>query len=166
MSRRHGHNSSDMQLGVKDSTASIITNSHSFMAGGSTSSNSSTAALQSLAARNARNNPSSSSSSTTGISAGSILQNALSGATGGRGNPGFAPTLAQLLTYPAAEQQQQQVQQKPQLQQQQQQQVMGPSSTALQSAAEVLTLSNLLATAKVEPLGCNLRISINYFCYE
>jgi hypothetical protein len=153
MSRRHGHNSSDLQLGVKDSTASIITNSHSFMTGGSSSSsNSSTAALQSLAARNARNNPSSSSSSAAGMSAGSILQNALSGATGGRGNPGFAPTLAQLLTNPAAEQQQQQ-QVQPKQQLQQQQQVMGPSSTAIQSAAEVLTLSNLLATAKVKPFN-------------
>ena len=108
----------------------------------SSSNNSSSAALQNLAAaRNARSSPA--------ISAGSILQNALSG---GRSNPNFAPTLAQLLTNPANEQQQP----PPPPPQQQQQHTVAPSIPAVSltvtstaAAAEVLTLSNLLATAKV-----------------
>ena len=110
----------------------------------SSSNNSSSAALQNLAAaRNARSSPA--------ISAGSILQNALSG---GRSNPNFAPTLAQLLTNPANEQQQPPP--PPPQQQQQQQHTVAPSIPAVSltvtstaAAAEVLTLSNLLATAKV-----------------
>lgn len=142
MSSRQGHSPSDLigQLGKESS--------------------SSAAALQNLAAaRNART----ASPHAAALAAGSILQNALSGA---RTNPSFAPTLAQLLTNPANEQQQ--------TQQQQQQQhavtqaVMGhhhqptvttiPSSAATAASsssvasAEVLTLSNLLATAKVCPV--------------
>jgi phage baseplate assembly protein W len=134
------------------------------MAGSSSGGGSSSAAaLQSLAAaRNARSSP-----HTAGLSAGSILQSALSGS---RTNPNFAPTLAQLLTNPANEQQQQQ-------QQHSQQTALGnnqpsvsiPVATASSSSssaavaaaaaaaaaasaassAEVLTLSNLLATARV-----------------
>ena len=131
---------------TSSSSSSSSTNSNSNNCSNNNSSsggsnNSSSAALQNLAAaRNARGSPA--------ISAGSILQNALSG---GRSNPNFAPTLAQLLTNPANEQQQQ-----PQQQPQQQQYTVAPSIPAVSltvtstaAAAEVLTLSNLLATAKV-----------------
>ena len=126
MSSRQGHQNAVDVLTGKDSAGGA----------GAVAGCSSAAALQNLAAaRNARGtNPS------PAIAPGSILQNALSGA---RGNSNFAPTLAQLLTNPAAEQQQQQQQQ----QQLQQQQLLTNSTNALPS--DMVTLSNLLATAKV-----------------
>ena len=157
MSSRQGHpNPVDMIQVGKDSPG---TSGNSAMAGSSGGNSSSAAALQSLAAaRNARSSP-----HTTGLSAGSILQSALSGS---RTNPNFAPTLAQLLTNPANEQQQQQ-QQHPQQSplSNNQPTVSIPVATASSSSsavvaaaaaaasaassAEVLTLSNLLATARV-----------------
>lgn len=152
MSSRQGHaNPVDMIQVGKESPG---TSGNSAMAGSSGSS--SAAALQSLAAaRNARSSP-----HTAGLSAGSILQSALSGS---RTNPNFAPTLAQLLTNPANEQQQQHPQQLPLGGNQPT--VSIPTATASSSAssaavaaaaaaasvassAEVLTLSNLLATAR------------------
>lgn len=172
MSSRQGHpNPVDMiQVGKESPGPS----GNSAIAG--SSGNSSAAALQSLAAaRNARSSP-----HTTALSAGSILQSALSGS---RTNPNFAPTLAQLLTNPANEQQQQG---QPQQQQQHPQQspmvncqpvasipvaTVAPSSSsaavaaaavaaaaAAASSAEVLTLSNLLATARVLSfIYCNMK---------
>ena len=159
MSSRQGHpNPVDMIQVVKESPGTSANNS--VLAGSSGSGNSSAAALQSLAAaRNARSSP-----HTAALSAGSILQSALSGS---RANPSFAPTLAQLLTNPANEQQQQQ--QSPQHQHPHSTAmtvsqptasipipVASSSSAAIAAAAaagasssEVLTLSNLLATARV-----------------
>ena len=163
MSSRQGHpNPVDMIQVGKESPG---TSGNSAMAGSS-----SAAALQNLAAaRNARSSP-----HAAVLSAGSILQSALSGS---RTNPNFAPTLAQLLTNPANEQQQQQQQQHhhhhhPQHPQQlvtnNQPTVSIPAATTAASSsslaaaaaaaaaagagvssAEVLTLSNLLATARV-----------------
>ena len=164
MSSRQGHpNPVDMIQVGKESPG---TSGNSAMAGSS-----SAAALQNLAAaRNARSSP-----HAAVLSAGSILQSALSGS---RTNPNFAPTLAQLLTNPANEQQQQQQQQQhhhhhhPQHPQQlvtnNQPTVSIPAATTAASSsslaaaaaaaaaagagvssAEVLTLSNLLATARV-----------------
>lgn len=160
MSSRQGHpNPVDMIQVGKESPGTSANNS--VLAGSSGSGNSSAAALQSLAAaRNARSSP-----HTAALSAGSILQSALSGS---RANPSFAPTLAQLLTNPANEQQQQQ-QQSPQHQHPHSTAmtvsqptasipipVASSSSAAIAAAAaagasssEVLTLSNLLATARV-----------------
>lgn len=153
MSSRQGHaNPVDMIQVGKESPG---TSGNSTMAGSSGSS--SAAALQSLAAaRNARSSP-----HTAGLSAGSILQSALSGS---RTNPNFAPTLAQLLTNPANEQHLQHPQQSPLGGNQPT--VSIPIATAssssssaavaaaaaaasVASSAEVLTLSNLLATARV-----------------
>ena len=136
-SNNNNNNNVNSSMGAGSSSSSSSNNSNN-------SNNSSSAALQNLAAaRNARSSPA--------ISAGSILQNALSG---GRSNPNFAPTLAQLLTNPANEQQQPPPPPPPP--QQQQQHTVAPSIPAVSltvtstaAAAEVLTLSNLLATAKV-----------------
>ena len=161
MSSRQGHpNPVDMIQVGKESPG---TSGNSAMAGSS-----SAAALQNLAAaRNARSSP-----HAAVLSAGSILQSALSGS---RTNPNFAPTLAQLLTNPANEQQQQQQQHHHHHPQHPQQLVTNnqptvsipaattaASSSSLAAAAaaaaaagagvssaEVLTLSNLLATARV-----------------
>ncbi len=167
MSSRQGHpNPVDMIQVGKESPG---TSGNSAMGAGSSGS-SSAAALQSLAAaRNARSSP-----HATALSAGSILQSALSGS---RSNPNFAPTLAQLLTNPANEQQQQQQQQQQQHPHPQQlvnqptvsipvaaaasSSVAAAAAAAVNAAssAEVLTLSNLLATARV--CTCyNLRIAL------
>ena len=148
MSSRQGHSASELlgQLSSKELNSSI--SGSSGMTGNS--SNSSAAALQNLAAaRNART----ASPHATALTAGSILQNALNGS---RTNPSFAPTLAQLLTNPANEHQQQQQHAVNQVMAHHQPTVTIPTSaTAATSSsagsAEVLTLSNLLATAKVCP---------------
>lgn len=175
MSSRQGHpNPVDMIQVGKESPG---TSGNSAMAGGS--GNSSAAALQSLAAaRNARSSP-----HTAALSAGSILQSALSGS---RTNPNFAPTLAQLLTNPANEQQQQQQQHSQQPPSNNSQPTVSipvvtatsssssaaavaAAAAAAASSAEVLTLSNLLATARVyyyQLSFCNMKDSFNSDFYS